>query len=67
MTEKNAYMFITGPEVIRAVTHEDVDFDTLGSAGTHHHKSGVAHFTARMKKPAWSRCASCSLTCRPTT
>ena len=46
MTEKNAYMFITGPEVIRAVTHEDVDFDTLGSAGTHHNKSGVAHFTA---------------------
>ncbi|HEX9018206.1 MAG TPA: acyl-CoA carboxylase subunit beta [Anaerolineaceae bacterium] len=46
MTEKNAYMFITGPEVIRAVTHEDVDFDTLGSAAIHHGKSGVAHFTA---------------------
>lgn len=46
MTEKNAYMFITGPEVIRAVTHEDVDFDTLGSANIHHGKSGVAHFTA---------------------
>ena len=46
MSEKNAYMFITGPEVIRAVTHEDVDFDTLGSAATHHGKSGVAHFTA---------------------
>jgi len=46
MTEKNAYMFITGPEVIRAVTHEDVDFDTLGSAAVHHDKSGVAHFTA---------------------
>ena len=44
MTEKNAYMFITGPEVIRAVTHEDVDFDTLGSASVHHGKSGVAHF-----------------------
>ncbi len=46
MTEKSSYMFITGPEVIRAVTHEDVDFDTLGSAGVHHNKSGVAHFTA---------------------
>jgi acetyl-CoA carboxylase carboxyltransferase component len=46
MTENNAYMFITGPEVIRAVTHEDVDFDTLGSARIHHGKSGVAHFTA---------------------
>jgi acetyl-CoA carboxylase carboxyltransferase component len=46
MTEKSSYMFITGPEVIRAVTHEDVDFDTLGSASVHHDKSGVAHFTA---------------------
>lgn len=46
MTEKSSYMFITGPEVIRAVTHEDVDFDTLGSAAVHHDKSGVAHFTA---------------------
>lgn len=46
MAEQNAYMFITGPEVIRAVTHEDVDFDTLGSARVHHTKSGVAHCTA---------------------
>jgi acetyl-CoA carboxylase carboxyltransferase component len=46
MTEQNAYMFITGPEVIKAVTHEEVDFDTLGSANIHHGKSGVAHFTA---------------------
>jgi acetyl-CoA carboxylase carboxyltransferase component len=46
MTEKSSYMFITGPEVIRAVTHEDVDFDTLGSAAVHHGKSGVAHFTS---------------------
>lgn len=46
MTEKSSYMFITGPEVIRTVTHEDVDFDSLGSASIHHNKSGVAHFTA---------------------
>ncbi len=46
MTEKIAYMFITGPDVIRAVTHEDVDFETLGSASVHHGKSGVAHFSA---------------------
>jgi acetyl-CoA carboxylase carboxyltransferase component len=46
MVDKNSYMFITGPEVIRAVTHEDVDFDTLGSAAVHHGKSGVAHFSA---------------------
>ena len=46
MVDKNAYMFITGPEVIKAVTHEDVDFDSLGGAVVHSEKSGVAHFTA---------------------
>ena len=50
MTEQNAYMFITGPEVVRAVTHEEVDFDTLGSASVHHEKSGVAHFTCADEK-----------------
>jgi acetyl-CoA carboxylase carboxyltransferase component len=46
MVEKTSHMFITGPEVVRAVTHEDVDFDTLGGAEVHHQKSGVAHLTA---------------------
>lgn len=46
MTDQNAYMFITGPEVIKAVTHEDVDFVSLGGSGVHTEKSGVAHFTA---------------------
>lgn len=46
MVDQNAYMFITGPEVIKAVTHEDVDFDSLGGAAVHAEKSGVAHFTA---------------------
>jgi acetyl-CoA carboxylase carboxyltransferase component len=46
MVEKTAHMFITGPEVVRAVTHEDVDFDTLGGAEVHHQKSGVAHLTS---------------------
>ncbi len=46
MVEKTAHMFITGPDVVRAVTHEDVDFDTLGGAEVHHQKSGVAHLTA---------------------
>ncbi len=46
MVEKTAHMFITGPDVVRAVTHEDVDFDTLGGADVHHQKSGVAHLTA---------------------
>lgn len=45
MVKRTANMFITGPDVVRAVTHEDVDFDTLGGAGVHLAKSGVAHFT----------------------
>ena len=52
MVEKVSYMFITGPEVIKAVTHEEVDFETLGSAGIHHGKSGVAHFTAQDEETA---------------
>jgi len=39
-------MFITGPDVVRAVTHEDVDFETLGGAAVHINQSGVAHFSA---------------------
>ncbi len=46
MVEDTSYMFITGPEVIRAVTHEEVTKEALGGAGTHAQKSGVAHFTA---------------------
>ncbi len=46
MVNQNAYMFITGPEVVKAVTHEDVDFDSLGGAEVHAKKSGVAHITA---------------------
>lgn len=46
MSEKSAYMFITGPEVIKTVTGEEVDFETLGGAEMHAQQSGVAHFTA---------------------
>ncbi|MEJ5311412.1 MAG: acyl-CoA carboxylase subunit beta [Anaerolineae bacterium] len=46
MAEETAHMFITGPDVIRAVTREEVDFETLGGAGIHASRSGVAHFTA---------------------
>jgi propionyl-CoA carboxylase beta chain len=46
MVDKTAYMFITGPEVIKAVTHEEVSKDELGGAETHNTKSGVAHFLA---------------------
>jgi acetyl-CoA carboxylase carboxyltransferase component len=44
MVEKNAYMFITGPEVVKSVTHEEIDFESLGDANVHFVKSGVAHF-----------------------
>jgi propionyl-CoA carboxylase beta chain len=43
---KAAYMFITGPEVVREVTNENVNFDELGGAQVHNEKSGVAHFLA---------------------
>ena len=46
MVEKTAHMFITGPEVIKAVTHQEVSFDELGGAAIHREQSGVAHFTA---------------------
>lgn len=46
MVRNTSYMFITGPEVIRAVTHEDVTKEELGGADTHNSVSGVAHFTA---------------------
>ncbi|HXF04236.1 MAG TPA: acyl-CoA carboxylase subunit beta [Blastocatellia bacterium] len=46
MTKKSSYMFITGPDVIRAVTHEDVTKEDLGGAMTHNTRSGVAHFAA---------------------
>jgi acetyl-CoA carboxylase carboxyltransferase component len=46
MVKDTSHMFITGPEVIRAVTHEEVTFEELGGAMTHASKSGVAHFAA---------------------
>ncbi len=45
MVEDTSYMFITGPEVIRTVTHEAVTKDQLGGAQTHASRSGVSHFT----------------------
>jgi propionyl-CoA carboxylase beta chain len=44
MVQNTAYMFVTGPDVIRAVTHESVSAEELGGAGTHSTTSGVAHF-----------------------
>ncbi|MCB0770271.1 MAG: methylmalonyl-CoA carboxyltransferase, partial [Flavobacteriales bacterium] len=46
MTEGTSYMFVTGPNVVKTVTHEEVSSEDLGGASTHSSKSGVAHFTA---------------------
>jgi propionyl-CoA carboxylase beta chain len=46
MVEGTSYMFVTGPQVVKAVTHEDVDAETLGGAMTHTSRSGVAHLAA---------------------
>ncbi len=52
MTKDNAYMFITGPDVIKTVTHEEVTKDELGGALTHNAKSGVAHLMAEDEEQA---------------
>ncbi|MCJ7553790.1 MAG: acyl-CoA carboxylase subunit beta, partial [Ignavibacteriaceae bacterium] len=44
MVKNTSYMFVTGPNVVKTVTHEDVSFEELGGAETHATKSGVAHF-----------------------
>ena len=46
MVENTSYMFVTGPNVVKTVTHETVTAEELGGAATHASKSGVAHFTA---------------------
>lgn len=47
MVENTSYMFVTGPNVVKTVTHEQVSSEELGGAFTHASKSGVTHFTAR--------------------
>ncbi|MCI0546271.1 MAG: acyl-CoA carboxylase subunit beta [Candidatus Rokubacteria bacterium] len=46
MVKGSSYMFVTGPDVIKAVTHEEVSFEDLGGASAHASVSGVAHFAA---------------------
>ena len=46
MVDKTSYMFVTGPDVIKTVTHEEVTKDELGGAMTHNSTSGVAHFVS---------------------
>ena len=46
MVEETSYMFVTGPNVLKSVTHEDVTFEGLGGAKVHNSVSGVAHFAS---------------------
>jgi propionyl-CoA carboxylase beta chain len=46
MVRKSSYMFVTGPDVVRSVTHEEVSFEELGGADIHASTSGVAHFVS---------------------
>ncbi len=52
MVKESSYMFITGPEVIKAVTGEEISFEDLGGAKTHNEKSGVAHFACESDQDA---------------
>ncbi|CAI8203547.1 MAG: Propionyl-CoA carboxylase beta chain [Methanobacteriota archaeon] len=52
MVDQTAHMFITGPEVIKTVTNEEVSFEELGGANTHASRSGVTHFTAQSDEEA---------------
>jgi propionyl-CoA carboxylase beta chain len=52
MVENSSYMFVTGPDVIKTVTHEDVTKEALGGAETHSEKSGVTHFV----RPSETEC-----------
>src|SRR3982750_368944 len=52
MVKDTSHMFVTGPDVIKTVTHEDVTFEELGGASVHASKSGVAHFAAENEEDA---------------
>jgi propionyl-CoA carboxylase beta chain len=67
MVRKTSYMFVTGPNVVKTVTHEDVTMEELGGADTHHETSGVAHFACDSEPRACRRSASSSSMSRRTT
>jgi propionyl-CoA carboxylase beta chain len=54
IVNNSGYMFITGPEVIRVTTGEDVTFDELGGGEVHNSRSGVAHFLAESEDACWA-------------
>jgi acetyl-CoA carboxylase carboxyltransferase component len=68
MVKETSHMFITGPDVVKTVTGEDVTLEELGGAMSHATKSGVATFVAaRREERASTRSATCCRSCPPTT
>ena len=68
MVDETSHMFITGPDVVKTVTGEEVTLEELGGAKSHASKSGVATFVgARREGRASTTCATCSRSCRRTT
>ena len=55
MVEETSQMFITGPDVIKEVTHEEIDFESLGGAQVHSEQSGVAHFNTPDEETAMNK------------
>ncbi|MBL4683445.1 MAG: hypothetical protein JKY37_02555, partial [Nannocystaceae bacterium] len=55
MVDKTSYMFVTGPDVIKTVTHEEVTKEELGGAATHNEKSGVANFKCHNEDECFER------------
>ncbi|MBT3983525.1 MAG: acyl-CoA carboxylase subunit beta [Bacteriovoracaceae bacterium] len=55
MVENSSYMFVTGPDVIKTVTHEEVTKESLGGASTHNETSGVAHFKTANEDECFER------------
>ena len=67
MVKETSHMFITGPDVIRAVTGEEVGFEELGGAMSHNSARGSPSSPPRTRTPAWRTAATCSASCPRTT
>ena len=67
MVSDSAYMFVTGPDVVKTVTHEVVTHEELGGAGTHTARSGVADQAFETTSRRWPRPGASSTSCLPTT
>ncbi len=53
MVDKQSFMFLTGPQVIKTVTGEETDFESLGGAQVHLNESGTAHLVTKDEENAW--------------